>query len=264
MLSRIIRARANVLLVLATRSDGGTSSAFEAVVREVAAERGVSQMRLHLEGLPLAHANAVLSQALSTSDEQALSVAELADASDGDPYVLTQIVNALADRPALGVASLAAQGVDDAMLCTLVAPHARRSRAAFLVVPSSANRSRSDLALELGHGAAGYTLVHQLVRARLMQRAGPRHHHDDYHSRLRNLIIEQVAQAEQQQTHLTLAQKLIARRARPGRIATHFMRAGDAAAAAPHAKLEGDRSSQELAFGRAARFYQMALDGHIR
>lgn len=238
-----------MLVVLATRSAHGEGVGFETAMAEMARDVDVREHQLELRPLSTGDARRLLGESLGGVDDERLGA--LAQSSGGDPYVLSQIV-------AAAETSLDGRPADvDALLRARVDGLDAKARALLELCVIAGEALELDLALE--HSAAVYDDALGLLRARLLQRTDS-DRLAPYHARLQDVLAPRVDPEHATATHRQVAEALRSREARPGRIAHHYLRAGDCDAALPFALDEGRRSASELAFARATRFYRMALD----
>lgn len=84
---------------------------------------------------------------------------------------------------------------------------------------------------------------------------------EPYHDRIRELIVERLPTEYRRNCHQRLAEALEALGANdPEALSYHYEGAGELAAAGRYALQAADKAIQALAFERAARFYQQALE----
>ncbi|MFQ5792273.1 MAG: hypothetical protein ACE5JI_17525, partial [Acidobacteriota bacterium] len=84
---------------------------------------------------------------------------------------------------------------------------------------------------------------------------------ETYHDRIRETVVAQLSPGRLKAYHHGLARALeAASRVDPETLAIHFHAGGDPETAAEHAAVAAAQASEALAFDRAARLYQVALD----
>jgi serine/threonine protein kinase len=147
-------------------------------------------------------------------------------------------------------------------------------RARVLLLPEEARRLLEVVAVagqpvesEIADRAAGakeemnavsFLRASHLIRVRVTPE---RQEIEPYHDRIREAMLAQLSPDALRAHHRRLAVALEASgRADPERLALHFREAGDAERAAEHAALAAERTSEALAFDRAAQLYRSALE----
>ncbi len=99
--------------------------------------------------------------------------------------------------------------------------------------------------------------------ARLIRIRGERRQEqvECYHDKVREAVVEQIPPERLGPYHLTLAQTLyLSGNADPEALAFHFQEAGEELRAAEFISQAADRANEALAFDRASRLYQIAID----
>jgi serine/threonine protein kinase len=98
----------------------------------------------------------------------------------------------------------------------------------------------------------------RLLRSRVVE---GREEVEVYHDRIREAVLAMLSQAELSECHQQLASALEAFGAADAeQLALHFHHAGNLARAAATARTAADKAAQALAFNKASRFYNLALE----
>jgi hypothetical protein len=113
-----------------------------------------------------------------------------------------------------------------------------------------------------GVGATGPDLMRLLTARQLVRTSGPseRDWVQPYHDRVREAVVEATAPPSAREHHLALALSLQRRDGDAETLAEHFDAGGDLEHAGKYATIAADAASDALAFDRAAKLYQLALD----
>ncbi len=188
--------------------------------------------------------------------------AALAAESGGHPMFLRELV--IHHRLHAGPAGHGVARLDDALWERVK----RLDPPAFRLLVSAAlagGRLTQDVASRAAELApADYARHAARLRAASLARTTGRRGSDaiePYHDRVREAVLSHLDADERRACHLRLSVALSA--AAPEQhemLAAHWRGAGEPRKAAEHATLAAARAEEALAFDRAARFYQMALD----
>jgi hypothetical protein len=243
------------LLLLCTRrlsSQGVPAASLPGDVRE-----------LELAKLPDADASVLVRKLLSSEDGSEAEVASIARESEGHPLFIAELVRQRRQRVHGEPVRL-----DDVVRARVQAlPPASRSVLAHVCVAGR------PLSQEVAAAAAGvephelFDIVGQLRAANLLRTAGVRRSDlvEPFHDRVRESVVARLPAAKKREIQQQLAQAF--ERAGiddPDALATYWHGAGDSARAAHHAIRAADGAARALAFDRAVRFYQLALELRAR
>ncbi|HJV22670.1 MAG TPA: AAA family ATPase, partial [Holophagaceae bacterium] len=242
-----------LLLIFAFRSEEKDTSP---VLREILPKYGAAT--LELGPMPPEEARDLALACMGTQDLAARAQAlEIVREAQGNPFFIRQLAQ-FAQRQEL---SKATGGVEQVVLAGVKALPAEARK--LLEVISVAGQ---PLELNLARRAAGLQGDSALVVLRaghLVRTLGAYagRQMEPYHDRIREAVLGTLAPDGLRAHHQALAETLEAHGWQdPEALARHFEGAGDRGRAATYAAQAGDRAAGALAFERAARYYQKALD----
>jgi serine/threonine protein kinase len=243
-----------MLFIGAYRSgDQPHSAALDALLTD-ASGSGRERPTLTLEPLD---DDAAAALAVGAHDELATyDVAALTRESGGHPLFLLELVGAR--RRASGATTM--REIIDERVGALTGESRR-----VLELASAAGRPISrDVLFEASRiGGKGHDVVRRLVAHRMLRSSGTAMHDvvEPFHDRLRELVLDRTDRTELRDLHNDLATALIAHGGDPETIADHLDEAGEHARAGDYALQAAGIAREALAFDRAARLYQRALEG---
>jgi serine/threonine protein kinase len=241
-----------LLLVLATRVDG--SEPVLELVRRMDAELTMVDVG------PLDEETAVelAIQQLGPGTED--TARRLVRESAGSPFFLIELTRYLQGR---SLDEIAGKGLD-AMLTERIDGLGENARVlADVTAVAGEPLPRGVIALATGLPPAELTRQLTLLRAqRVVKTSGSRA--DDtvepYHDRVRETLLDVLPEEKRLRTHRAIATAL-AGQGTPEQLARHWHGANEIDRAAPFARRAGDEARAKLDFDRAARCYEMALEG---
>jgi hypothetical protein len=196
------------------------------------------------------------------------SAESIALESEGNPFLIDELVRyaqagegrrAAAEGPVAGQAKLDA--VIEARVSWL-SPPARRLLEVIAVAgrPLEVGLARTAAALAPGDDPLGELRAAHLIRLRGTEAT---EQIEIYHDRLRHSLVGLISGDALRMHHRRLANALEASgRSDPETLTQHFGEAAERERAAEYAPLAAARAAQALAFDRAARLYQLALELH--
>jgi hypothetical protein len=250
--------RARLLFVMSFRSEDVTNFPF--LERLLARADSPVRRSLHLAPLTTAEAATYAERVLGPKWPGAGSYARtLAQESDGNPFLLDQMVRAALEVGSEGGTGLLNLGeVLNTRLLQM--PEGARELVEVLAVAGQ------PVHAEVAYQSAGLTgderpLVSSLQIAHLLRAAASGRRIDLYHDRIREHYAQELSTAEVRSIHRRLAHSLDAKGIDdPEALYEHYAGAGDTSRAAAFAAKAAEEAQRTLAFERAARFYQRALD----
>ncbi len=191
----------------------------------------------------------------------------------GSPFLISQLVRyiaASADRPSGDFPPVedSSKPPTNRYLGNVVLKRVKRlsdpARSLLETISIAARPLERGLALQAaGLGASDQLLVRHLEREFLLRatRIRDRIAIETYHDGIREAIVDALADSDRRRRHLALAEALLeAADPEPQALVEHFQGAGDMARAGAYAVAAADRAAETLAFNRAARLYQLAID----
>jgi eukaryotic-like serine/threonine-protein kinase len=241
-----------LLLLLSTRVDG--SGAVQQLARRFDAEL----TSVDLGPLDPAVAMELALAQLGPGHED--TARRLVRESAGNPFFLMEMIRYLQGR---SLDDIAGKGLE-AMLTARIDDLGEQARHLAEVL-AVAGEPVPQRALALASNLPSADLQRQLVHLRgqrFVRTSGARS--DDtiepYHDRIRETLLASLPAERRAKHHRALATALAARGSAE-QLARHWYGAGELARAAPFARRAGDEARAKLDFDRAARCYQMALEG---
>ncbi len=252
-----------LLFVGCARSEGASSPFLLALHRWTEGRLPIE--RLSLEPLPHRVARDLALRRLGEGPLAARAEA-IARESDGNPYLLTQLVRH----------ALEASGEDSAPhergLAEVIGRRVARldgpDRALLEAVAVAGRPIPQRLALAAAGGVARPLSTFARLRgADLVRTHGARDSDDvePFHDRVREQVVSALPPERLRACHRALAEALLAAGEQdPEPLARHFAGAGDARRAAVHAREAAERALSTLAFDRAADLLEVALGGEDR
>jgi len=242
-----------LLLVLATRVDGS------APVLELVRRMDAALTMVDLGPLEDETAVELAVQQLGPGTEE--TARRLVREAAGSPFFLIELTRYLQGR---SLEEIAGKGLD-AMLGERIDGLGEAARVlAEVTAVAGEPMARRVIALATGLPPAELSRQLALLRAqRVVKSSGSRA--DDtvepYHDRIREALLEGLPVDRRQKHHRALATAL-AGQGTAEQLARHWHGASEIDRAAPAARRAGDEARAKLDFDRAARCYEMALEGH--
>jgi len=239
-----------VLLAATVRTGGGRS------VADLQLALGAPTRLLPVPRLPRDEARALALRLLRGAGEPG-DATRIIDEADGHPL----FIDALVRHHRLLTGPLRLDEALGASMARLEAP-ARRLLSAIAVAGGPVPQ---EVAAEVAgvDAAALAPMVTELGAAHLVSARGPRPADlvECYHDRVRECLVRSLSEGEVQIAHRTLAGVLESRRSGDlESLSAHWAAAGEPARAARYALDAAEQARAALAFDRAARLYQRALD----
>jgi len=255
-----------LLLVLAYRSEeAGTSPLLRRLLQSRLGCERWQEIEVQPLDPPLARdlARALLAGTRRESESLAETVAR---ESAGNPFFLSELVRSVPQwkhPPASSADSGASVVTLDGVIRSRVerlSPAAKR----FLEVVAVAGRPLPfTVAQEAADPAARENVIDILRIAHLIRtrESETREEIETYHDRIREAVVAAISEKELEACHRRLALALeTSGHVDPEWLAIHWKGAKDFARAAEHAAAAARQASESLAFDRAARLYQLALE----
>jgi tetratricopeptide (TPR) repeat protein len=259
LLASLLRAADPPALLLLTsyRSEDREGSPCLASFREQTRELDILVEELHIGPLSVPHAEELASLHLRGIADAATLAAAVARESQGVPFFVEELARHLCEEPAeldkLSLVEALRRRLlrlpdDAARLLAIIALAARPIPRTFAERAAQVN-DPGDLALLQAGG---------LVRSRSI--AGERYV-EPYHDRVRETATSLLPESDRRELHLRLARAFEATpRPDTEALAMHYGAAGALDRAAVFAEAAARRATEMLAFDRAARLFQLALD----
>lgn len=254
-----------VLLVASYRSDDADHSPFLASWRSYLADAELLVVHdIELTALTPEDARRLTARLLmldpSSDDPRIQSIVE---ESAGSPFLIEQLATVARRALADGLSVVGMRRVVENRLGNL-RPEARRlleivalggGPIPYTAVCAAAGLDSPDYPILSG------LAVEHLIRVR---DANGGREVEIYHDRIRTALVGAMSAAERQQEHLSLARALERESVQnPALLAAHFLEAGKRDTSVRYALAAADQAVGALAFERAARFFQLALEeGH--
>lgn len=253
-----------VLLVGCYRSDEATTSP---LLRVLLGLRGKAEWGAEVRDVVVGELEPPEARALVRAlvDPQhrhlALDADEIGRESGGNPFFIDEIVRYVQAAAGRGdVRTIGLNAVVQARLSPLSAPAARLLNVVALAgrpVSFDIARQAADLNPE-DYPVLGALRVGRLIRTRAM---AAEEELEAYHDRIREAVVSQLSTEAQRALHARLGQAMeVAGRGDPETLAMHFQLGGHRERAAHYAIHAATQASEALAFDRAARLYQLALE----
>jgi serine/threonine protein kinase len=256
-----------LLLLTTHRTEEEETSAFLADLRARWPEE--AEVREHtVQPLTLAESRSLALALLGSEEASAQQTADgIAHESGGSPFLLEELARAASayHRIAMGDTLLPKPAVSlDQMLAARVSRLPEDARRLLEVIAVS---GRPLPVATVGAAAEAGDSVTQLVaalRTRRFVRAGLREGVEIVeasHDRIRETIVAQLPETVARESHRRLARILEATPdADPEAIASHLLGAGDKERAAVYAERAAEQAVAKLAFGQAARLFELTLE----
>jgi eukaryotic-like serine/threonine-protein kinase len=253
-----------MLLVIAYRSeDAGVH-----VLQQVLGLRGSAGSRLRFRDiaigeLTLSDARGLARSLVGDRPDATAQVELLARESAGNPFFLLELAHSFTAEAAPQSTTSGETGLGtliDRRVERLGETERRLLEILSVAAEPIARRVAADAA---GVGSEEPAVLARLRAAHLLRDAGTSGYEDiaTYHDRIRETVVAGLAPDVLRARHGELAQAMErSTRPDPERMSIHFRGAGDLERAARYAIDAAARASQALAFGRAARLYNIALE----
>jgi len=252
----------SLLFVASYRSDEVDSSPFLQSWRSGLAHADSLVVHdLELNGLTPSESRQLAARLISpTGAGDDPRIDSIVEESVGNPFLIEQLATAARGRTGQDERSIRIQDVIVERLDHLQ-PHVRR----FLEVVAVAGR---PVAPSLAYAASGsasadYSMLFALVADHLLRVRDARGQREIeiYHDRIRETIIAALEPGEYQHHHLSLARAIEAEGVYdPAVLASHFQQGGETEAAVNYTRVAADHALAALAFNRAVKFFQLAID----
>ncbi len=258
-----------LLLLASFRSEEAAASP---ILRELCAPEsplraGLDVRDVLVGALAPAHGQELALALLKNKDADAPSLAaEIAREAEGSPFFIAELVRYLEAEaaehratPTRGMRLLKLDKVIGARIARLP-EDARRLLEIVAVAGRPIAQGVALKAAALGNDAGN--VVASLRAEQLLRTRGARHSDEAeaYHDRIREAVVAGLGGEPLRACHQKLGEVLEAAGADPEVLAVHFRGAGDVPRARRYAVRAAEKAAQALAFDRAARLYQGALD----
>jgi len=215
---------------------------------------GLEHPEIHLEGLD---AEATIELATKLSDHlDRDQIERVAREAEGHPLFLMELIHGRGSTRD-GASSLRE------VIARRVEQLEREARSLLEVVALAGQPLAQQVCLEAaGIGASGPEIMRLLTAHHLVRTSGPSECDwvEPYHDRVREAVVEATAPLSARDHHMALALTLQKQSGDPETLAEHFDAGGDAALAGRYAVIAAGAAADVLAFDRAAKLYQLAID----
>jgi hypothetical protein len=220
--------------------------------------------RMQVERLPENHARALAALLLERAAPAAtIDAAQIALEADGHPLFIDELVRHAA-RPDEKDAASKLSKLEEALWARMERLDESPKRVMELLCVAGAPLPQETLARAAGIDLGEFAKVSAYLRvAHLVLTTGSRgtDRIEPYHDRVRAALLAHVDADDRRALHRRLAVAFEASASRDAEaLAVHWRGAEDIEQAAKYAVMAAEQAEDALAFDRAARFYQMALD----
>ena len=267
-------AMPRVLLVLSYRDESADENPLLESMRGIPGDESAAErVELAIEPLGAHESSELTSQLLRGHSADDSEVRSIVAEAAGSPFFISQLARHLADLAERGGAEAPIGQVSDrsggglrladviGLRLDALSPLERRVVEVASVAVSPLD---TDRALAAAGGGASDRSVLQTLQKLCLLRIGADAAEptvQTYHAKIAEATIARLPQDELRGTHRILADMLGEDpRAEPEDLVPHLLGAGDLSEAARAAAKAGDRAADALAFGRAARHYELALE----
>jgi serine/threonine protein kinase len=265
-LNQMLRAASppSLLLIACYRTEDAATSPFLQSWSAFLATMEVDQYALELEKLAPHESTTLISYLLAgIVDVDERYADAIARESGGSPFLIEQIAQYFKLGQAKQTPVIRMSHVIESRLATLPG-EALALLQTIAIAGQPLACSVANTAADLDASDQGHLAI--LVNARLVrmrETGGPREV-EVYHDQIRQAIAGAIPPQTRQLRHLKLAQTLESDSATdPAVLASHFQLAGEKQIAIRHTLAAAEYAVRALAFERAIRFYETALDGDI-
>jgi hypothetical protein len=256
-----------LLLLTTHRTEDEATSAFLSDVRARWPEEA-EERELIVQPLTLEDSRSLALALLGSGDASAHQTADgIAQEAGGSPFLLEELARAASayHRIAMGDTLLARPTVSlDQMLAARVARLPNDARRLLEVIAVSGRPLPVATVGAAAQAGEGTTQLVAVLRTRRFVRAGLREGVEIVeasHDRIRETIVAQLPESVARECHRQLARVLEATPdADPEAIASHLLGAGDSERAAVYAERAAEQAVAKLAFGQAARLFELTLE----
>jgi serine/threonine protein kinase/tetratricopeptide (TPR) repeat protein len=260
LLAELIRAPGapHLLFVGTVRTGSFEGRAFRAIEQLAAGTSGDTRV-IELGPLPAAEAHALATTLLHSKGIEGGAAARIAAEAKGHPLFIDELV-----RRAIGGRDGGAMRLDQAIWARIGELDGPERELTKVIALAGAPLRQETVAAALD--MAFPTVEHHLATLRsanLVRTQGTRRTDrvEPYHDRVREAVVAQLAEPERRFLHGRIALALEASNdVDPEALAMHWRGAGDPARATREAERAARESMEKLAFDRAARLFQLALE----
>jgi tetratricopeptide (TPR) repeat protein len=267
LLSELLRPPDPPVLLLAGsyRSEYATVSPFLRVLLQPQSD-GTLPREIALEPLTPAEARELALRLIGLDDAPAVMLAEtIVRESRGSPYFVYELVEYLKEGGDIAEGSTHSSDISlDTVLGRRIAKLTDSAGQLLEVVSLAGQPLRQSVACKAaGQGAAGYAGLTELRTQHLIRGTGlgSNDEVETYHDRIRETVVNMMADDRRRELHGGLARELeAAGGADAETLAVHFEGAGELASAGRYYSLAADEASEALAFDRAVKLYRYSLD----
>jgi len=219
-------------------------------------------LRLQLSLLSAREMSELATSLLPPDMSQALQQGLVSEAA-GNPYFALELAREIRSRPPGRASEAGAPTTLEQALSQRVARLPSAARQLLRVVSVAARPLEQRAAFEAAdQGLTGLSSLTELQSAHLIRLVGSTHPLiAAYHDRIRETVTDHLAVDEIRAVHASLAKAIEHQgNADPERLMEHLLGAGELARAAGCAAQAAEQAAHSLAFDRAARLYQVALE----
>jgi len=244
----------SLLFIGSYRTSGREQSEALRALLTDASGSGREHPEIHLEGLSADDAVALATELGQGLDREQLERA--AREAQGHPLFLAELVRAR-DTEHYGSCTLSD------VIVKRVAQLERDARSLLEVVAIAGQPLAQQVCLEAaGVGTTGPDVMRVLTAQHLVRTSGPseRDWVEPYHDRVREAVVAATEPPSAKCHHMALAVTLQRVGGDPETLAEHFDAGGDVVRAGRYAVIAADAASDALAFDRAAKLYQVAVE----
>ena len=259
LIEDLLRAPAepSLLLLISLRSEEAHSTAFLKTFLERADPKHCRE--LTIGPLSAAESSQFVEAMLDSSELPAQSVTTIVREGGGSPFFLEQLARWTAANSDTAGAPNISLGE---MLNGRIAPLPEGARSLLETLAIAAAPLDAEVAcIAAGIESGTRPLITALRVANLIRSTGVTNRLEIYHDRIREFLSSAVEPGDTARIHLALAKALESKGLDdPEALFEHNLRGGERDRAANYAVLAAQKSTDALAFDRAAMFYRQALD----
>lgn len=249
-----------IVLFVAHRRERSEHSPFLDELEEGLGESApVDVRRIPLENLPEIQARKLASRLLSESARRPGRVDRIAREAGGNPYFIDELTRFASDR---GGESWTIERLDEVIENRVEAltPPERRLLRIVAVAGRPIRRSVARAAAGLSGRGPGAMVALRAKRLIRVETEDGRERLEAYHDRVRETVEAHVDETRRRELHRALARELERVDADAERLSDHYLRAGEREVAAVYSIEAAEQAANSLAYDRAARMLERALE----
>jgi hypothetical protein len=258
-----------ILLLLSFRDHDERESAVGRlfVERTLDIDAPVAPRRLEIGPLPPVDSRELARQVIARAGMTAAEdrVTEIAEESEGSPYLACELARDLAAHGALvhGATAELEVGVSG-LIARRIAGMAERDHRMLEIIAVSGAPLEEALIHRIGGSEADVTGICARLRAGRFVRSamvGDQPALDTYHERIREVVMSSLSAESREAIHLVIANALESSAdIDPQRLVDHIFLANDLERAGVYAFTSAERAAEAMAFHQASRLYRRALE----